>query len=157
VVAAQDELVVPDTRLHPLLRSNGGTVDHGVVAYAGVPLRADSHETIGSFCAIDMKPHAWDERELRALRDAARVVNGLIALRQTAHLPPLTIEDWQALAAVVGHAMQSVAKLHLAGHPKMAPDEEHRWLSLTADLGRQLSECAPGERAASRARGSRSA
>ena len=53
--------------------------------------------------------------------------------------------------------MQSVARLHLAGRPKMAPDEEHRWLSLTADLGRQLSECAPGERAASRARGSRSA
>jgi len=155
VVSSDDELVVSDVRRHALLGHNLATRDLGVGAYAGVPLHADGVEPIGSFCAIDMKPHAWDERELRALRDAARVVNGLIALRQTAHLPPLTIEDWQALAAVVGLAMQSVARLHLAGRPKMAPDEEHRWLSLTADLGRQLSECAPGERAASRARASR--
>ena len=150
VVSSDDELVVSDVRRHPLLAHNCATREMGVGAYAGVPLRADGVEAIGSFCAIDMKPHAWDERELRALRDAARVVDGLIALRQTAHVPPLTIEDWQALTASVGHAMQSVVRLHLAGRPKMDPDEEHRWLSLTADLGRQLSECTPGERAAAR-------
>jgi GAF domain-containing protein len=154
VVSSDDELVVSDVKRHPLLGQNGATRDLGVGAYAGVPLRSDGVEPIGSFCAIDMKPHAWDERELRALRDAARVVDGLTALRQTAHAPPLTIEDWQALTAVVGHAMQSVVRLHLAGRSKMEPDEEHRWLSLSADLGRQLSECATGERAASRARGS---
>ncbi|HKW00528.1 MAG TPA: GAF domain-containing protein [Vicinamibacterales bacterium] len=142
VVSSDDELVVPDVQRHRLLGQNRATVELGVGAYAGVPLRSDGVEPIGSFCVIDMKPHAWDERELRALRDAARVVDGLCALRQTAHAPPLTIEDWQALSGVVGHAMQSAAKLHLAGRPKMDADEEHRWLSLTADLGRQLSECA---------------
>jgi ActR/RegA family two-component response regulator len=150
VVSSDDELVVSDVQRHPLLAHNGATRDLGVGAYAGVPLRSDGVEAIGSFCAIDMKPHAWDERELRALRDAARVVDGLTALRQTAHVPPLTVEDWQALTAVVGHAMQSIARLHVAGRPKMDPDEEHRWLSLSADLGRQLSECATGERTASR-------
>lgn len=154
VVSSDDELVVPDVRRHALLVHNGATRDLGVGAYAGVPLHADGVEPIGSFCVIDMKPHAWDERELRALRDAARVVDGLCALRQTAHVPPLTVEDWQALTAVVGHAMQSVVRLHLAGRPKMDADEEQRWLSLTADLGRQLSECVPRERAASRARAS---
>ena len=152
VVSSDDELIVSDVRRHPLLGQNGATRDLGVGAYAGVPLRADGVETIGAFCAIDMKPHTWDEREVRALHDAARVVDGLTALRQTAHVPPLTIEDWQALTAVVGHAMQSVVRLHLAGRLKMDADEEHRWLSLTADLGRQLSECVPSERAASRRR-----
>ena len=154
VVSSDEELVVPDVRRHALLVHNGATQDLGVGAYAGVPLHADGVEPIGSFCVIDMKPHAWDERELRALRDAARVVDGLCALRQTAHVPPLTIEDWQALTAVVGHAMQSVVRLHLAGRPKMDADEEQGWLALTADLGRQLSECVPRERAASRARAS---
>jgi ActR/RegA family two-component response regulator len=154
VVSSDEELVVSDVRRHPLLGQNGATRDLGVGAYAGVPLRSDGVEPIGSFCAIDMKPHAWDERELRALRDAACVVDGLAALRQTSQIPPLTIEDWQALSAVVGHAMQSVVKLHLAGRPKMDADEEHGWLSLSADLGRQLSECAKGERTATRARGS---
>lgn len=153
VVSSDDELVVSDVQRHSLLGHNLATRDLGVGAYAGVPLHSDGQEPIGAFCAIDMKPHAWDERELRALRDAARVVDGLTALRQTASVPPLTIEDWQALTAVVGHAMQSVVKLHLAGRPKMDADEEHRWLSLTADLGRQLSECVPSERAASRTRG----
>ena len=153
VVSSDDDLVVSDVRRHSLLGHNLATRDLGVGAYAGVPLRSDGVEPIGLFCAIDMKPHPWDERELRALRDAACVVDGLTALRQTAHAPPITIEDWQALTAVVGHAMQSVVRLHAAGRPKMEPDEEHRWLSLTADLGRQLSECATTERAASRAPG----
>ncbi len=147
VVSSDEELVVPDVKRHSLLGENLATRDLGVGAYAGVPLRADGVEPIGSFCVIDMKPHKWDERELRALRNAACVVDGLCALRQTARSRPLTIDDWQALSVVVGNAMQGAAKLHLAGRPKMDAEQEHQWLSLTADLGRQLSECAAGERA----------
>jgi len=142
VVAEQDDLVVPDTRVHPLLRLNGGTVDLGVVAYAGVPLRADSHETIGSFCAIDMKPREWDARELRALRDAAHVIEGLAALRQATHIKPCSFEEFRALATVTGHAVQAVARLQAAGAPKMTAEEQHDLLEVSGDLGRQLAEVA---------------
>lgn len=146
VVSSDDELVVADVQRHQLLGQNLASRQLGVGAYAGVPLHADGAEPIGSFCAIDMKPHPWDERELRALRDAAHVVEGLTALRQSAQTPPLGIEEWQALSAAVGRAVQCGVKLHLAGRRLMDADEEHRWLSLTADLGRQLSECAAAER-----------
>ena len=64
-----------------------------------------------------------------------------------AQTPPIAIEEWQALSAAVGRAVQRGVRLHLAGRRLMNADEEHRWLSLTADLGRQLSECAAAQNA----------
>jgi len=142
VVAEQDELIVPDTSQHQLLRTHAGTVEMGVAAYAGVPLRADSHETIGSFCAIDMKPRAWDARQLRALRDAAHVIEGLAALRQAAHARPCSLDEFRAVASVTGYAVQAVARLQAAGAPKMTAQEQHDLLEVSDDLGRQLAEVA---------------
>lgn len=140
VVAEQADLVVPDTRQHPLLSINGATRDLGVAAYAGVPLRADSHETIGSFCAIDMKPRQWDARELRALRDAATVIEGLAMLRQALRLAPATLEEFRAMSLVAGLAVQAVARLQAAGAPRMSPQQQHELLELSGDLGRQIAE-----------------
>ena len=139
VVTADDDLVVDDVRCHQLLSANRATLENGVVAYAGVPLRADADETIGSFCAVDVKPHRWDARELRALHDAADVAEGLTALRQAARLPPVTFEEFRAVAGVAGHAIEAAMRLHEAGKTAVATGEQHTLLSIAGDLGRQLA------------------
>jgi hypothetical protein len=139
VVTADDELVVEDVRCHQLLKANRATLENGVVAYAGVPLHADADETIGSFCAVDMKPHKWDPRELRALHHAADVAEGLTALRQAARLPPVTFEDFRSMAGVAGHAIAAAMRLHEAGRTAVAIGEQDALLAIANDLGRQLA------------------
>jgi DNA-binding response OmpR family regulator len=82
VVSSDEELIVDDARVHPVLQSNGAVSDLGVVAYAGVPLSAMTGEVIGSFCAIDGKPRAWSSSEVATLRDLGQVVDAFSALRQ---------------------------------------------------------------------------
>jgi hypothetical protein len=99
VVTGDEALVVEDARCDLVLSANSATIEMGIVAYAGVPIRVEPDETIGSFCAVDMKPRRWDARELRALSDMATVVQGLTALRQVEWLPPRTFDDFRNLAA----------------------------------------------------------
>ena len=146
VVSEQEDLVVSDARKHDLLKANGSTVDMGVVAYAGVPLHADGKETIGSFCAIDMKPRDWDARELRALHDAAKVVEALTMLRQAAHFAPMTLEEFRATCAVVGQGVQAAVRLQATGTDRMTSQDRHGVLELTADLGKQLCQISTGAR-----------
>jgi GAF domain-containing protein len=110
----------------------------GIVAYAGVPLRVDSDETIGSFCAVDVKPHRWDPRELRTLHDAADVARGLTILRQSVRLPPLTFEDFRVIAGVAGRAVEAVMRLSEAGKTRVDAGEQQALTALATELGRQL-------------------
>jgi hypothetical protein len=111
----------------------------GIVAYAGVPLRTELNETIGSFCAVDVKPHWWDPRELRALRDAANVAQGFIVLRQAEQLPPLTFEEFRVMAGLAGRAVDAAMRLHEAGRTRVDSGELHALVALASDLGRQLA------------------
>lgn len=139
VVTGDEDLVVEDARRDLLLSANPATVEMGIVAYAGVPLRADAHETIGSFCAVDRKPHRWDPRELRTLHDAANVAQGLTALRQAERLPPLTLEEFCVMAGGAGRAVEGAMRLHEAGRTRLDTGELHALVSLASDLGRQLA------------------
>jgi hypothetical protein len=139
VVTADEAMIVEDARRDLLLSANPATVEMGIVAYAGVPLRTDAHETIGSFCAIDMKPRRWDARELRALYDVAHVAQGLTALRQAKRLPPLTFEEFCGMAGVAGRAVDAAMRLHEAGKLRLETDDQHTLVALASDLGRQLA------------------
>ncbi|MDH3437658.1 MAG: GAF domain-containing protein, partial [Betaproteobacteria bacterium] len=77
-------LSVSDAREHSLLRDNLAVRDLGVVAYAGVPLSGGQDQAIGSFCAIDTKPHPWTEEDFQTLNDLAQIVEAHIILRQSA-------------------------------------------------------------------------
>jgi hypothetical protein len=138
VVAAHEELVVEDARKDALLSGNGATLEMGIVAYAGVPVRADADETIGSFCAIDLKPRHWDARELRALHDVAGVAEGLTALRQADRLPPLTLEEFRITSAAAGRAVEAAMRLHEAGRTRMDAAGQHALVALVRDLGHHL-------------------
>jgi GAF domain-containing protein len=139
VVTAQEAMVVEDARRDLLLSSNPATIEMGIVAYAGVPLLAESDETIGSFCAVDTKPRRWDARELRALHDVANVAQGLTALRQADWLPPLTLDEFCVMAGVAGRAVEAAMRLHEAGRTRLESGEQHALVALASDLGRQLA------------------
>ena len=68
VAAGNKPLVIADAREHPLLRGNLAIRDLGAVAYCGFPLTRLSGQTVGSFCAIDTKPHEWQPEEMGALK-----------------------------------------------------------------------------------------
>ncbi|MFO0888506.1 MAG: PAS domain S-box protein [Isosphaeraceae bacterium] len=81
VVRTGQPLVIRDAREHEQLRDNGAVCDLGVIAYLGVPIRdADGH-VLGSFCAIDSRPRAWTEDDLRTMTDLAEAVMSEVNLR----------------------------------------------------------------------------
>ena len=142
VVTGDEALVVEDARNDLVLSVNSATVEMGIVAYAGVPIRVRPDETIGSFCAVDMKPRRWDTRELRALDDAATIVQCLTALRQAEWLPPITFDEFRDLAAGTGRAIEAAMRLHESGKTRVSPTEQQALLAIASGLGRDLTRVA---------------
>jgi len=60
-----------DAREDPSVADNPAVREFGVVAYAGVPLRAAGGEPIGTLCAVDERPHPWSDEEIGLLSDLA--------------------------------------------------------------------------------------
>lgn len=82
VVSSADSLTVEDARSHPVLRHSLAIRDLGVIAYAGIPLSCGSDRPIGSFCAIDDRPHAWSDDDLGHLREVANIVEAYVSMHQ---------------------------------------------------------------------------
>ena len=133
VVTGDEALVVEDARCDLLLSANSATVEMGIVAYAGVPIRVEPDETIGSFCAVDMQPR------LRVLSDAATVVQSLTALRQAEWLPPITFDEFRDLAGGTGRAVEAAMRLHESGKTRVQATEQQALLAIASGLGRDLS------------------
>jgi GAF domain-containing protein len=70
-VGANDTYALGDTRSDPSTAANPAVEQFGVVAYAGVPLRATDGEPVGTLCAIDYEPRDWSESDLRLLAELA--------------------------------------------------------------------------------------
>jgi signal transduction histidine kinase len=81
VVSTTEPLCVADARTHPLLRDNLAIADLGVIAYLGIPLTTYEGYTLGSFCAIDVTPREWSDRDVEILSDLAALVTEKIELR----------------------------------------------------------------------------
>jgi signal transduction histidine kinase len=81
VVSTTEILSVADARTHPILRDNLAVCDLGVIAYLGIPLTTAEGYTLGSFCAIDVMPREWSDRDIKILRDLADLVIEKIELR----------------------------------------------------------------------------
>ena len=71
VVTSGKPFVVGDARTVAALASGPVVRDLGIIAYAGVPLRASGGEVVGSFCAADVEPREWTESDLATLTDLA--------------------------------------------------------------------------------------
>ena len=81
VVTTDAPLVVADARTDPRVATNGAVADLGVVAYCGVPIRTEDGHVLGSLCAIDGAPRAWDDRDLAVLRELADAAAAECTLR----------------------------------------------------------------------------
>ena len=63
VVDTGQILEIEDASADPELRDDPVTKQMGVVAYIGIPITLQNGATLGSFCAIDTKPHKWSAEE----------------------------------------------------------------------------------------------
>jgi diguanylate cyclase (GGDEF)-like protein len=81
VVANGAPLVLDDARADPVLCSNLAIVELGVVAYAGFPIVSPTGHVLGSVCAIDDVPRAWEVATLEALADIAVLVGNELERR----------------------------------------------------------------------------
>jgi GAF domain-containing protein len=79
-IQSTSPLVIPDTANDPTYREVPTVDSLGVAAYLGVPIVIES-QSIGSFCAIDVKPHAWDARDIEVLSELAASAQREIELR----------------------------------------------------------------------------
>jgi GAF domain-containing protein len=86
-LGAEDAYALSDARADAAHVANPAVVQFGVVAYAGVPLRAADGEPIGTLCAIDHEPRPWSPEDLALLADlAASVIAELQLLTTTRQL-----------------------------------------------------------------------
>lgn len=77
-------LVIPDTRADPEYRLVPTVESLGVAAYLGIPLKTADGQTIGSFCAADLKPREWSQTDIEVLTELAASTMREIELRATA-------------------------------------------------------------------------
>ncbi|HEY8599034.1 MAG TPA: ATP-binding protein [Thermomicrobiales bacterium] len=108
VVTTDAPLIIEDARDHPLVRENLAIPDFGVVAYAGIPLRSGDGQVLGSFCAIDTRPHRWTAEELAALTDFAEAAMSEIELRATVRETERARHEWLALLDSSGEGVYGI-------------------------------------------------
>lgn len=80
VVSDSAELMVSNAKEHPVLADNGAVKDLDVAAYAGVPIKAQPKQIIGSFCALDSETREWTDEEQATLRDLVLIVNAFVMM-----------------------------------------------------------------------------
>lgn len=112
VVATARPLVVTDSTVHPLVHDNLATLEHGVRAYAGMPLITSDGHTLGAFCAFDDKPHEWSAQDLQTLEDLAQAAMTEIELRFAGRQLE---EQGDQLLQLLDHTDELVARFGMDG------------------------------------------
>ena len=117
-VEMQQPLVVSDAREHPLVADNLAIRDLDVIAYAGMPLVLSDGYAVGAFCAIDVKPREWTERDVKILGDLAAAVRAHLELRKSLASQSL----YDRLTGLANRALLAAQADHLlrAGGPAVA-------------------------------------
>jgi diguanylate cyclase (GGDEF)-like protein len=83
VISGAAPLAVADARTHPVLQRCESVAEHGIVAYAGTPIRVQG-QPVGSLCVSQPEPRAWSGADLELLGDFAEAIAGEMALRLAA-------------------------------------------------------------------------
>ncbi len=81
-VALGTPLVIADTRVDERVNMMPSVTEHGILAYAGVPLILDD-SAIGTLCVMDVTPRKWTDEQVGVLRDLGAMVMTEIELRTT--------------------------------------------------------------------------
>jgi GAF domain-containing protein len=146
-MAAEEPYALEDARADVAWAKNPAVVQFGVVAYAGVPLRAAGGEPIGTLCAIDRQPRAWTTADLQLLADlAASAIAELqlltatrVLARQQLRLASLTdLSQTLAAARTPEELVEQVARLDrlgAAGVWLLAGDDDGQVLRMAGSDG----------------------
>ncbi len=79
-----DELMeIQDTLLDPRFENNPlVTTGSKIRFYAGMPIKSNIGEAVGTLCLLDTKPHSLNEKQKNALKALAQQVESLFELRR---------------------------------------------------------------------------
>lgn len=80
VIESDGPLVIDDVLAHPLSEANPRLRQHGVNAYAGVPLRDDEGHAVGTLCVMNREARAFSREDLEMLEDLAGAAASEISL-----------------------------------------------------------------------------
>ena len=109
-VRSCEPVVLADASTHPLLDNVRGLLDLDVVAYLGIPLVTSSGHAVGSFCAIDLRPHPWTDLDVRVLEDLGRTVMAYVDARPNAPTEEARGLNIAAVARRTGIASDTLRK-----------------------------------------------
>ena len=79
VVAADHPVAVDDMTTDETLRTHRLVVEHGVRAFAGVPLRDTRDRPVGALTVVDTRPRRWSDQEQSALVEIAALIGPIPA------------------------------------------------------------------------------
>ena len=83
-ILSDDVVVVPDATKDERFRDIPlVTGDFGARFYLGCPVKVDDKHRIATICVMDTKPHSVSEADIGHIKNAARVVEGLVKARKT--------------------------------------------------------------------------
>ncbi len=100
-------LILEDVTQLPVFRDVPTVKSLGIRAYAGIPLRTESGEVLGSFCAVDFKPKQWTEQDVEIISELAHSAMREIRLR-------MALQDASALNQQLQAQIQKVDALNRA-------------------------------------------
>ena len=140
-LSVEEAYALDDTRADPASAVNPAVQRFGVAAYAGVPLRAPDAEPIGTFCALDTKPHPWSRDDLALLSDLAAGVMAelrlLAATRQLAH-DQVRLQSLTALSSALAPAQRIGDVVDAVGRSVERLRPNAVWVSLAGEPGAVL-------------------
>ncbi len=109
-------LVIPDTRLATAIDTRLARTELGVMAYAGVPMRAMDGTILGTFCAIDTEPRDWTDEDVLILGDLAAAASAemtlhgaLIDLQRARAYADATVDSVREPLLVLDHDLRVVS------------------------------------------------
>lgn len=109
-VLSREPVVLDDASMHPLVDNVRALLGLDVVAYLGIPLVTSSGHAVGSFCAIDLEPHEWNDLDVRVLEDLGRTVMAYVDARPSAPAEAARGLNIAAVARRTGIASDTLRK-----------------------------------------------
>lgn len=102
-----DALVLEDVTQLPVFCDVPTVHSLGVRAYAGIPLKTEDGQVLGSFCAVDFKPKQWTQQDIEVLMELAHSALREIRLRKA-------LQEAEALNQQLLQQLQKVDALNRA-------------------------------------------
>ncbi|MBU0830544.1 MAG: sensor domain-containing diguanylate cyclase [Gammaproteobacteria bacterium] len=111
VLVSEDALILEDVAQLPVFRDVPAVASLGVRAYAGIPLKTEAGEMLGSFCAVDFQPKQWSKRDIEILVELAHSAMREIRLRKALHEAEVLNQQLLAQVKRVDELNQALSEL----------------------------------------------